>query len=209
MKKRVIKWNGQNYFYLGKTKKGQEYWLREASWSCDWYWSFGGIVTFTNKKNPEKSTDTSIWTHWDIEFPVWSDYMNGWEETPFTREEMWSLEELMATFYHLQKFAEICDYGGSNITTNPMRSELIDKGESKKINEILLPLLFKKVYEIVGEVYGVYAKTEKGMRLINKAFENVRDYDSGMVYTEKEALALANSYYKQTGNSAIIAKRTY
>ena len=40
MNKRVSKAFGKKIFLLGRNKYGENVWLEEARWDCDWYWGF-------------------------------------------------------------------------------------------------------------------------------------------------------------------------
>lgn len=46
LEKRIDSAFGKKVFLLGIDEYEQEYWLKESSWDCNWYWGFGYIFTF-------------------------------------------------------------------------------------------------------------------------------------------------------------------
>lgn len=156
MEKAVRKAFGKNVYLLGKDRLGTHYWLKEASWDCDWYWGFGYVRTYTNDKHPENSRD--IESHQHFESLFFNKEKNGRDmfdtfflETPLNDKEKWQLIELMKTFYTLQKYSELLYIGGSHYTENPLKETLRNKEEYDRINKEVLPKLFEEVYKILGK----------------------------------------------------------
>ena len=56
-------------------------------------------------------------------------------------------------------------------------------------------------------MFGVYAKRDgEYLHLIMSDLSPAKSYESGMIYTEEEALIIANKWYAATGGRAYIAK---
>ena len=56
-------------------------------------------------------------------------------------------------------------------------------------------------------MFGVYAKSDSvKMHLIMSDLSPAESFEGGMIYTEEEALIIANKWSAETGGSAFIAK---
>lgn len=55
----------------------------------------------------------------------------------------------MRTFYTLRETAEVLGRGYSHYTERAKLTEIVDEAEVKKINEEMLPALFKKIEELL------------------------------------------------------------
>jgi len=167
--KKVSKAFSKDIYLLGKNIDGEYVWLEGAKWDCNWYWGFGYIETYTNNKNPHLSRDISSHSHWDSSiigkhdyydsekscFRLSSDYVHHLNDSPkmaettLTEAESWKLAELMKTFYTLREAAEMYHMGGAHVTANPCADILKNEAEEKRINEVLLPAIFKEVYKLL------------------------------------------------------------
>ena len=158
---------GKDTYLLGKLNN--EYiWLEAARFDCGWYWGFGYIEVYTNQENPSRSKDTSSHSHfkgllgkkeyYDHEkgcFRTSNEYFHHLNELPemeesvLTDKESWELSDLMESFYTLKDAAGIFNHGDSSLTTveNPcLKNEKIEK----EINEVLLPKIFERIYQILS-----------------------------------------------------------
>ena len=166
MRKKVINKFG-NHYLLG-IKDGKKQYLQAPSWSCGWYWSFGYIHEYTNDRRPKNSKDIACHYHWDdrivgkqetydCEKQCWLGgkyyhHLNqnkSFSETVLTDAESWTLAELMSACYKLKTMAEVLGKGGSNLTINPCQEVIKNKEEVKRINEVVLPELFKEIDKIL------------------------------------------------------------
>lgn len=166
MDKRISHAFGKDIYLLGKRKDGDLIWLEAAKWDCDWYWGFGYIETYTNNLCPDKARDISSHSHWsglvgkqeryDFDKKVFvldSKYIYHLNENPdmaetvLTDRESWELADLMKTFYTLKDMAEIYHSGNSHLTSTGVC--LKDKEREDHINQVLMPQIFKRVYEIL------------------------------------------------------------
>lgn len=166
MKKKIVNKFGKHYL-LGKFKDGNYFYYKTPSWDCGWYWGFGYITTYTNNKNPELSRDISSHSHfsgllgkqevYNHEKQTWqlSEYAHKLGdnkeimETVLTEKEDWTLCELVQTAYTLKETAETLERGGSHLTKNPCSDIIKNEAEVKRINEIVLPAIFKEIENIL------------------------------------------------------------
>jgi len=147
---------GKKVFLLGVDECGQNVWLEAASWDCGWYWGFGYIETYEKNVNPGRARDIS--SHSRYNSSIWSsknekgDFvyhvnMMDWNASTLTDGEAWKLSELMREFYCLRETAELFGRGSMNICDAgfPKNESLV-----KRINEVLLPAIFEKVYSLLS-----------------------------------------------------------
>jgi hypothetical protein len=143
---------GKDVYLLGKDKDGIKYWLEAASWDCDWYWGFGYIETYRQNWAPSKARDIDSHSHAD---KFMSKYFTEWNgsqpilaERTFSESEGWELSELFEQFYTLKKTAEYFGRGKENVSNTSIpdykKPELV-----KEINEVRLPQVFNRIYEIL------------------------------------------------------------
>lgn len=154
MKKQVVNMFGQNHYLLGIDKDGVKYWLTEPEWACDWYWSFGHVVNFTNNHAPLKSRDYSCLTHWDCLFIDGKDcsydlVRSLLKERTISDNDLWALCDYMMSFYTLSKVAELYYTGNSHQTCTACLEELERPEECEYINKVILPKLFEKIKELL------------------------------------------------------------
>ena len=155
MEKRVAKAFGKKNYLIGKDNNGICYWLEEASWDCDWYWGFGYVRTYTNNEYPEKSRDINCHCHFDKLFfkgNMMSKDMFDifFVECVLDEKEKWKLLELMKTFYTMKDYSELICRGGSHYTDNPVKEDIKNEDEYRRINEIVLPKIFEEIYKLLG-----------------------------------------------------------
>lgn len=156
MKKDMREAFGKKIYLLGTDREGANYWLEAPTWDCGWYWGCGYVETYTNNKNPEIARDINSHQHFDGLFLKGK--KNGYDafkeffyDVTVTDKELWTLIEIMKTIYTLKETAEILDRGGSHYTTNPCKDIIINKEEVKRINEVVLPALFKEVEDLLTD----------------------------------------------------------
>lgn len=148
MKKQTISKFGDKFYLLGKNLNGQKVWLQEATWDCDWDWGLGHVETFN-----KNYTDINSHTHFDslfLEKDIYNSFINYFTETTLNKNEIWQLLELMQSLYTFSKYSELLHRGGAYIT-NPICADIIkNDGEYKRINEVIIPELNNKVYELLS-----------------------------------------------------------
>ncbi len=156
MQRKVFEWNGKKYFLLGRGTDRENYYLEEAHWDCGWYWGLGYVETFTNRRCPHLSRDISSHQHFDGLFFNGCRRKNGFdafkdffEETPFERDEIWKILELMKSAYIARTYADMLHIQGAHYTTNPAYECLANDEEYNRINQIVIPSLMKELYKIL------------------------------------------------------------
>jgi len=159
---------GKNIYLLGEDAGGINYWLEGPTWECNWYWGFGYVETYTNNKNPRKSTDKNSHQHIDSSFLGKQEYYDhvtkAWKQgeyihnlydspkfikTTFDEQTGWILSELFNEFYTLKKAAELFHRGGAHTITSPLQSLLKIPEYEKHINEVLIPAITAKIIELL------------------------------------------------------------
>lgn len=146
---------GKDVFFIGQDERGINYWLEQATWDCEWYWGFGYIRSYTNNNNPSQAK--GILSH--ERFDGLNNYQNKnlydafkerFVNTPLSDKELWTLCELMKSYYTLRNYSDMLHIGGSHYTTNPC-SELIKNNEEyDRINKIVIPEICEQVYELLS-----------------------------------------------------------
>lgn len=153
-KKTVIVFNKKNYL-LGKNADGINYYLLAPSWDCGWYWGFGYVESYTNNKSPQLSRDIQHHTHFDSLFfnqnkMAFDAFKDFFIDTPLNDDEIWILCDYMKTFYTLRESAEIFGRGFSHFTGKAKLETLKNDDMLKMINEIMLPVLFEKIENMLN-----------------------------------------------------------
>ena len=152
MKKQKSHAFGKDVYLLGADSEGTYYWLEAPTWDCNWYWGFGYIETYTDNERPHLSRDINSHEHADNFISKWFTSWNGskprLKESTFSEAEGWELSELFAQFYFLREAAEMFGRGKANTakTTIPLWK---DEAKVKEINEVLIPMVTKRVIEIL------------------------------------------------------------
>lgn len=142
-------------YFLGQDAEGTNHWLEAASWDCDWYWGFGYIETYTNNNNPSMSKDINSHSHFDS-LPnnqnknLYDAFKEKFVTTPLSDKEIWTLCELMKSFYILKNYAEMLHLGGAHYTTNPCKEIIINNEEYDRINKKVIPTICKEVYALLS-----------------------------------------------------------
>lgn len=149
----------KDIYLLGTDTDGIKYWLEAPKWDCGWYWGFGYVETYTNNNNPSISKDINSHQHIDSSFMgkigEKNEYIHNIYDCPllatttFTKAEGWILSELFKSFYQLKETAEFYGRGGTHVTTNPLAEQLINVNETKRINEVLIPLVTAEIIKML------------------------------------------------------------
>lgn len=150
---------GKDIYLLGIDEDGTKYWLEAPKWDCGWYWGFGYVETYTNNTNPHLAKDISSHSHFSglVGYQEFYNHEKGvfqkgeyihnvfdsptFAATTFDEKTGWVLSELFDSFYKLKKIAEVFGKGGSNLTTNPCQSVILNKEWARHINEVMIPAI--------------------------------------------------------------------
>jgi hypothetical protein len=135
--------------YLGKVKdsykpecfiNNEKLYLEKHSWDCGWYWGFGYI----GNKN--------LHTHYDIMMHDF-EFKNIWQETPFTDNQWYVINDLFIQAYALKKAADVYKHGGYITNLKGTTDKIINIDMYNKINkdlEIILNTLWDYMYNIIN-----------------------------------------------------------
>lgn len=141
-------------YFIGQDVNGTNYFLKGATWDCDWYWGGGYVVTYTNNNNPVTSRDIKSHQHFDSLF--FNGRENGFDTfkkflpmNPFTDSEIWKICELMKSFYIARQYSDMLHTGGAHYTSNPAAEIIKSSDEYKRINEKVIPAIMKELYIIL------------------------------------------------------------
>lgn len=149
MLKKEVNTKLKKSFLLG-IKDNEKYYLETPSWNCGWYWGCGYVETYNKRK-----TDIESHQHFDGLFfnnqrvNGYDAFLDFFDDVTLDKNEAWQLVEMMKTIYVLKETAEVLGRGGSHYTNNPCKDVIINVEEVKRINEVVLPTLFKAVEELL------------------------------------------------------------
>ena len=142
---------------LGKND-GQNIYLSPPSWDCNWYWGFGYLGNKDChyhvdglKKIETYNFDAKAWTHESVN--LYNGLKRHFGDSFIVKEDkdIFTLAELFSTFYSLRETAEMLGRGGSHYTTNPCKDIIINKDETDRINNIVLPTVFDEIYKVLNK----------------------------------------------------------
>lgn len=151
LKKEIKIRNGKSYYLLGK-RDNKKVWLVQGSFDCGWYWGVGYVQVFNRNYS-----DIVEHTHFDSLFfnkrqfsgDVFRQYF---DEIVLSDKEVYTLMELMKTIYTMRDYSDTIYTGGAHITNNLVSDLIKNDVEYKRINEVVIPELLNKVYELLGGV---------------------------------------------------------
>lgn len=152
MNKETKKVRNKEIYLLGADKDGVKYYLEEPSWDCGWYWGFGYVETYINNNT---SLDIHSHQHFDCLF-LKENCINKWksliQDSTLNKKDVWTLMELMNSFYILKETAGLFSRGGSHISENPCKDILENKERSEEINNVLLPAIFDEIKKLFKDI---------------------------------------------------------
>lgn len=155
LKKKTIRVFGNKYYLLGKSKDGDLYYMQEPEWQCGWYWGGLYLAVFTNQRQPERSRDISMHTHFDYLFmrenkSYCDAFKEYFKETVLTESEIWELCDYMKTFYTLKSVAELFRRGYSWQTEKAKIENLKQPEQEDLVNKVWLPEVFKRIENLLS-----------------------------------------------------------
>lgn len=118
--------------------------LAPPSWDCGWYWGFGylqnsDIHHHIDTLNKNKNFFDALKEYYGDTLTIKND------------SDLWVFCELMRTFYVLKEAAEVLGRGGAHYTTNPCKAVILNKEETKRINEVVMPALFDAIEDVISK----------------------------------------------------------
>lgn len=119
----------------------EKIYLSAPSWDCGWYWGWGYLGNkdchyHLNGIDKSKNLFDALKEHFGNSLTLKED------------EDIWTFCELVKTYYTLRETAEVLGRGGSNYTSNPCADIIRNETEAKRINEVVLPAIFKSAYSL-------------------------------------------------------------
>lgn len=147
------KFNGDNYYYLGKGKEnGVYYFLQEASFDCDWYWGLNYLEGFST---PDLSRADDIVSHEhfmsspSLRRESWYNWLLKKVDSPLRKEDLWLIMEIAASLKTLTEYMELSCRGGNNMTdSSKVKAILKDKEAYDDVDKKI-----QKLNELLDEVY--------------------------------------------------------
>lgn len=147
---------GSTIYFLGQDKNGRNYFLENARFDCEWYFAGGYIESYTNNNNPKCAKDKVSHNHFDSMFLndrtkcCFDKFKEFFVVNPFTDKEIWTICEIMSSFYTMRRYSDLLHIGGSHITTNPSNEIIKNKEEYERINKVVIPNLMENLYKILA-----------------------------------------------------------
>lgn len=144
---------GREIYLLGIDSDGKKAYLSAPSWDCDWYWGFGYVSAYNNRR-----ADIFYHIHWDTSIVGANNSKDGdyctnpfdskfFKSTAFTQDEGWELAELFKRFYLLKESAAMFEKGSVHISGN---SKSLERDSwAKEINKVLIPATTARILEIL------------------------------------------------------------
>lgn len=160
---------GKTVYKLGRFKDGYTFWLEEPEWECGWYWGLGYVRTYTRKEGPPAKDIQSHQHYKGLLFKTPEVYNAEKQcfqlshgtylhilsddadvaECVLTKTEQWILSDLMQSAYTLKEMAEVYGRGYSYLTENALEPTIHQPETAKRINEVELPAIFKRIAELL------------------------------------------------------------
>ncbi len=148
-KEAITKFGKKRYLLGIRKEDDKKVYLTKATWDCDWYWGFGYVNTFT----PRDIYDHQHFDSLFLKNNIFDSFKKYFKQTTLNDNDIYILLNYMKEFYICQKYAEVLRYGGyitsiAPSITEPKNKEANQK-EIERINKILLPELFEKIYKLL------------------------------------------------------------
>jgi len=115
--------------------------LSPPSWDCGWYWGFGYLGNMNCHYHVDGLSKNKN---------LYDAFKEHFGKSLMIRDsQLWTVCELFKTFYILKETAEVLGRGGAHYTTNPCKDIIINKDETDRINNVVLPAVFDALYNIL------------------------------------------------------------
>lgn len=143
-------WDKNVYFGKRKTDN-KNIWLSKPEWNCDWYWGFGYLENQHEHYHldgyEQPPNEWGVKRNINMHDALKEDYVLA----PKIHKNLWLFCELSLTIYSFRTIAEVYCRGGSNYTTSKDIKPIVQNlSEWKRINTVILPQLFDKLYTIIS-----------------------------------------------------------
>ena len=139
-------------YVLGK-KDGYYVYLAKESFDCNWYWGYGYVQTWEHSR---PTSDIHSHQHFDSLFLNNGAFTKGFveyfDDTPLIEKEIWTLLELMKSFYVARRYSDMLHSRGAHITTNPAKDVIGSQEEYDRINKVVIPRICEEVGKLLSPV---------------------------------------------------------
>lgn len=124
-------------------KDNNRYYLRKPTFDCGWYWGLGYLATGRDSHG-----------HFDSYFSdkLFCDAWVDFDDTPFTREEAYTITDYMRQLYTLRKMSDMLHVGNTHITSDAKVLEQFTEqntAEYKRICNVLIPTVWNALVDVL------------------------------------------------------------
>ena len=156
LEKHVSEAFGKKIYLLGTFKDGHNFWLKEPTWDCGWYWGFGYVSTYQSHQHYD-GLCFNKYEYYDHKKGCFQqgEYIHKLSDRPdvvacsLIEREQWILSDLMKMAYTLKKTAELYRQGNAHLTSHELVPQLKRPDREKEINEIELPAIFAQIEKLL------------------------------------------------------------
>lgn len=152
---------GKDVYLLGADRDGWKYWLEAPSWDCGWYWGFGYVETYRDRRKPSNALDINSHGHIEGLLGEGEDKNGGYchnlfdsvtfIKTTFTEQEGWILTELFRQFYLFREMADFWHNRSCGTTKSPILwNTKTAKKQQELFNEKMIPQVTAKIIEMLS-----------------------------------------------------------
>lgn len=141
-------WN-ESLCFGKRTYDDVSIYLSAPSWDCEWYWSYGYLGN-QNEHYHLDDYETPYWLREKQNRNMYDALKNDYILAPKIYENLWLFCEFTETIYSFKTIAEVYKRGGSHYTHSKDEQKITqDLVAYERINNIILPQLFDKLYTII------------------------------------------------------------
>ncbi|HSH24240.1 MAG TPA: hypothetical protein VLA13_01685 [Massilibacterium sp.] len=155
-----MKIEGKEIVFFGVRKSDNaRIYITKPSWDCGWYWGFGYLGNRNEHYHLEdyQKKDRSFSVNGGLlevitearNINMYDALREDYELSPSILSNLWEFCELVKTAYTLKETAEVLRRGGSHYTQNPCADTIKNQDEYNRINNVVLPEIFKRLQEII------------------------------------------------------------
>ena len=130
--------------FLGINIDDEDVYLSSPSWEYNRYWGFGYIGNKDHHYHLDSLENNKQCIYYGIK--------NHFKSFVITENsDIWEFSELITLFYRFKNISEIYKRGHANLISTIMIPEVKNIDEYVKINSIILPSIFKEIYNILNK----------------------------------------------------------
>lgn len=126
--------------YLLGYHNNEPIYLSPPSWDCGWYWGFGYLGNNNCHYHLDGLGKSNLHDNIVEHFG---------DTLRILKSQIWEFAELVYTIYLLKTTAEVLGRGGSHLSSNPCSAIIKNPEEVTRINEVVLPACFERMYKIL------------------------------------------------------------